>query len=275
MRAAHIAAAAVPAFLAGALIGYVAHPGAETRNIAATPDSVRGNARAHVATGHSEADLNRLRERIRRLEHQLAEAAKSAARADEAAKAAIDAAAASNRVEREDAPFRHGPPSAAQMRERMERIRKDDPQRYAQMTNGMARWRAHRQERLRNQFDLLANADTAHMTRKQKATHDKYQELLARQEELRELMNPNRENVTDEQRDAAFKEMRELSHRIRQLQSEERDTLLAQTANALGLAGEDAAEVVSAIKAVYEATGNDDRGGRPHGPPPGPPPGGR
>ena len=266
MKAVHIAAVAVPALLAGVLIGYVAHPGAKARNVAAAPDAVRGNARTHVAAGHSEADLNRLRERIRRLERQLAEAADSAASADVAA---TDATASSNRIEREDVPFRHGPPSAAQMRERMERIRRDDPQRYAQMTNGMARWRAHRRARLQTQFDLLANADTAHMTREQKATHDKYQDLLARQEELRELMNPDRENVTDEQRDAAFKEMRELSHRIRQLQRAERDTLLTQTANALGLTGDDAAEVVSAIKAVYEATGNDDRGGRPHGPPPG------
>ena len=126
----------------------------------------------------------------------------------------------------------------------------------------MARWRTHRQERLQNQFDILASADTTHMTKEQRRVHETYQDLLVRQEELHELMNPNNANSTDAQREAAFKEMREIGHQLHDLQRTERDTLLTQTANSLGLRGQQAQEVVTAIKAVYEATGG---GGGRHG----------
>ena len=170
---------------------------------------------------------------------------------------------ATNRVA-EFRPFGR-PPTAAEMRARFEEMRKQDPQRYTQITNNMARWRARRQERLQNQFELLAGADTAHMTKEQREVHETYQDLLLRQEELHELMNPNNADVTDEQREAVFKEMREIGHQLHELQRVERDTLLTQTANSLGLRGKQAQEVVTAIKAVYEATGSNHRG--PHGGP--------
>ena len=164
-----------------------------------------------------------------------------------------------------------GPPSAAEMRARFEEMRERDPERYAQITNNMARWQARRQERLQNQFDILASADTTHMTKEQRKVHETYQDLLVRQEELREMMNPNNADVTDEQREAAFGEMRDIGRQLHDLQRTERDTLLTQTANALGYQGDDAKEVVNAIKGVYEATGGGHHGG-----PPGPGgPGGR
>ena len=173
-----------------------------------------------------------------------------------------------NRMER-FRPFGR-PPSAAEMRARFEEMRENDPERYAQITNNMARWQAHRQERLQNQFDILASADTTHMTKEQRKVHETYQDLLLRQEELREMMNPNNANISDEQREAAFGEMREIGHQLHDLQRTERDTLLTQTANSLGLRGQQAQEVVSAIKAVYEATSGGHHGGPPGGGPGGP-----
>ena len=157
------------------------------------------------------------------------------------------------------------PPSAAEMRARFEEMREKDPEHYAQITNNMARWRAHRQERLQNQFDILASADTKHMTKVQRKVHETYQDLLARQEELHEMLNPNNADVTDAQREAAMKELRDNWHQLHDLQRAERDTLLTQTANALGYKGSDAKEVVDAIKAVYEATGGGGHRG-PGGP---------
>lgn len=266
MNARSIAAVAVPALVAGALLGYFIRP-SDSAAPAEKPQPTHENQSAKKETRRPErdADLERLRARVRDLERQLAAAATAAA------EKTVETPA-SNRAERVDMPFRHGPPSAAEMRARFEEMREKDPERYTQMTNNMARWRARQQERLQSQFNLLSNADTAHMTKSQRAVHAKYLDLLAKEEELREMMNPENTDITDEQRDAAFREMRETSHELRKLEKEERDTLLTQTANALGLTGKDAAEVVSAIKAVYEATGQGGHGwhGGPRGPGGGP-----
>ena len=259
MNTRSMAAVAVPAIVAGALMGYFIRPSApDTPAEKQQPMHERQSAKKESRRSERDADLDRLRSRVRDLERQLASAAAAAEQRVETQ--------TSNRAERVDAPFRHGPPSAAEIRERMEAMRVNDPERYTQMTNNMARWKARRQERLQSQFNLLSNADTAHMTKSQRAVHARYLDLLAKEEELREMMNPDNTDITDAQRDAAFKEMRETSHELRKLEKEERDTLLTQTANALGLTGNDAAEVVSAIKAVYEATGHGGPGGPGGGP---------
>ena len=260
------------ALVAGALLGYfIPKLTAKAPEPEANEEQAAGKrpARPRSQSAH-EADLNRLRARISKLEQEKSDLMKQLARRDAppAAEEPVDGAS-TNRVER--FPFGR-PPSVAEMRARFEEMREKDPERYTQMTNNMAQWRARRQERLQSQFDILASADTRHMTKAQRKVHEDYQRLLARQEELHEMMNPDNTDFTDEQREAAFKEMRDIRHQLHDLQRTERDTLLTQTANALGYTGNDAQEVVSAIKGVYEATG----GGH-HGPPPGGPggPGGR
>ncbi len=214
------------------------------------------------APSGNEAGLKRLRARIDKLEREKSELMKQLAQQDgaPAAEAPVDQPS-TNRVEG-FRPF-GPPPSVAEMRARFEEMREKDPERYAQITNNMARWRAHQQERLQNQFDILAGADTKHMTKAQRKVHEDYQNLLARQEELHELLNPNNADVTDAQREAAMKELHDNWRQLHGLQRAERETLLTQTANALGYKGADAKQVVDAIKAVYEATG----GGGHRGPP--------
>lgn len=257
---------AVAALLGGGLLGYYI-----PRLTAKTPEpetkeekvSEKRSARNRSQSDH-ENDLNRLRAQIGRLERENNALRRELAQRNEGEEEPVEQPA-TNRVEG-FRPF-GPPPSAAEMRARFEEMREKDPQHYAQITNNMAQWRARRQERLQNQFDILASADTKHMTKAQRKVHETYQGLLARQEELFEMMNPNNTDVTDEQRDAAMKEMRETGHQLHELQRTERDTLLTQTANALGYKGEDAKEVVNAIKAVYEATGGGHHGpGGPGGP---------
>lgn len=255
---------AVPALLLGALLGYFVpplftrapEPASEEDASEEAESSEKRPARVQTQSSRKhDADLNRLRARIKQLERQLAEQKEAPATEEPVAEPST------NRMER-FRPF-GPPPSAAEMRARFEEMREKDPELYAQITNNMARWQARRQERLQNQFDILASADITHMTKEQRKVHENYQDLLLRQEELREMMNPNIADITDEQREAAFREMREIGHQLHDLQRTERDTLLTQTANSLGLRGKQAQEVVSAIKAVYEATS----GGH-HGPPP-------
>ena len=174
----------IVALLVGAALGYFVPPlfsnAAEPAEEDATeeakaPEKRTSRTRVQSSREH-DADLNRLRSRIKSLERQLAEQTETAEPVGDAS---------TNRVER-GRPFGH-PPSAAEMRAHFEEMREKDPERYAQITNNMARWRTHRQERLQNQFDILASADTTHMTKEQRRVHETYQDLLARQEELHEL----------------------------------------------------------------------------------------
>ena len=251
-------AVAVPALLAGALLGYFvlplfssAPPPAEAETKA--PEKRSARARTQPSREH-DADLNRLRARIKQLERQLAEQ-------DVAASEEPVEQPATNRVE---GTRRFGPLSHAELEE----VREKDPERYVQETNRIAQFRAGWQGRIQNQFDILASADTAHMTAKQRQVHEDYINLLARIDELGEQLSPL-SDVTEEQRKAAGQEMRESWHRLHELQRIERDTLLTQTANALGFRGRKAQEVVEGIKQVYEATGGGPwgrGGGRGRGP---------
>ena len=249
---------AAPALLAGALLGHFVPPLFSSAPAPAereTKTSERRSARTRTQPSREhDADLNRLRARIKQLERQLAE--QDAAASEEP----VDQPA-TNRVE---GSRRFGPPTFAEL----EDMRKNDPERYVQTTNRIAQFRAGWQGRLQNQFDILESADTAHMTEKQRKVHEDYISLLARIDELGEQLNPLAD-VTEEQRRAAGQEMRESWHRLHELQRIERDTLLTQTANALGFRGRKAQEVVQGIKQVYEATGGGGpwgRGGRGRGP---------
>ena len=165
----------IVALLVGAALGYFVPPlfsnAAEPAEEDATeeakaPEKRTSRTRVQSSREH-DADLNRLRSRIKSLERQLAEQTETAEPVGDAS---------TNRVER-GRPFGH-PPSAAEMRAHFEEMREKDPERYAQITNNMARWRTHRQERLQNQFDILASADTTHMTKEQRRVHETYQDLL-------------------------------------------------------------------------------------------------
>ena len=250
-------AIALAALLVGAAIGHFVPPLFSSAPAPAereTKTSERRSARTRTQPSREhDADLNRLRARIKQLERQLAE--QDAAASEEP----VDQPA-TNRVE---GSRRFGPPTFAELEE----MREKDPERYVQTTNRIAQFRAGWQGRLQNQFDILESADTAHMTEKQRKVHEDYISLLARIDELGEQLNPLAD-VTEEQRRAAGQEMRESWHKLHELQRIERDTLLTQTANALGFRGRKAQEVVEGIKQVYEATGGGGwgRGGRGRGP---------
>ena len=74
-------------------------------------------------------------------------------------------------------------------------------------------------------------------------------------------------NMSDEAREQLFREMRETDHAIRETNSQERENLLQQTAEALGFSGAEATEIVDTISEIYEATSNNFGGpGGPGGP---------
>jgi len=254
--------AAVPATLCGALLGYLLHPAASQQ----APEPPRHERPAENArSAQDTAVIARLRAQVRDLERRLAEAS---------AKTKETPVAAEPVKERPRNPFLGGEPprmpTAAEMRANMEELRKTDPERYTQMTNRFARWHEHRLQRTVNRLDILASVNTSGMSDAERETHTRLQDLMARQEELRTMLNPQNEEITEDQRRKTFDELRSLSRQIQQLETSERNTLLAQTAYSLGLSGDTATEMIETVKAIYQAT--QSGGGHHFGPPPGGPP---
>lgn len=249
----------VVALALGAVLGWCMRPAPAVPE--ADAPAAHHSKSARKVKSNDEAALERLRSRVQDLEKKLAVA-------EAARKSAEDAAsiAATNHPsafgQRRNWPPR--PPSP----EELEKMRTENPEQYTQVTNMIGRFeRMHEQRMARaaNRMELLSTADTSRMTKKQLKTHNRLQELMARREELMEMMRPdNFINSTEEQRTAGFAEMREIGRELHGLQREERDTLLTQTANDLGYTGKDAVEVVEAIKSIYEAT-SGDHGFGPHG----------
>lgn len=256
-------AVAVPALLCGALLGYFIRPAAP---VAAPTEpeakTERSAKKVRTAASADDAALNRLRNRIQELERQLA---------------TKDVPPPAEKVEQ---PPTNRPPegrrggpggwprNAEEMRARFEEMKKNNPGQYAAMTNGWAQHRAHSLERAQGKLDILASVDVSQLNPAQRAVHEKYQDLIARREELRAMMDLQNTDVTDEQRDAAMTEMRELGHQMHDLAQTEREALLSHTATSFGVKGPAAKELVETVKAVYQATENwggwGGRGGR-HG----------
>ncbi len=248
----------ISALVCGMAIGWFVKPSESPYIDEISDDEIPGASKLVEDVG-SDSARDALRRRIRELERELALA--RAHRPD----MPLNVEAPTGAVRRvENNRRRPGPPTAAEFRQRMDEMRKNDPERYAQMTNNMARFRASALRRAANRLDVLASVDTSRMTSKEQDVHQRLQEIIAREQELQEIASPNNQETTDEERAAAWEEMRELRHQKHDLERAERDTLLAQTAEAYGLSGDDASEMVETVKAVYQATQSNF--GPPHGP---------
>ena len=249
------------ALLSGVAIGYFAKPDPVEADHRERQEAA---VKALFSDKGDEASLAALRARIADLERRLAE--RGEANASERTESKVESAG--DRPAEAARPERRGPPTAAEMRERMARFEKEDPQRFAQMTNHFAQMRMRRQERAAMKIDFLSSIDTSGMDESARQTHEALQGLIARREELEEQMHDL--DLSDEERAAAFEEMRRNDRAMRELNRVERDNLLAQTSAALGLSGEDAVELTETIKDIIEATEGSFGRGR-GGPPPGMP----
>ena len=232
----------VIALIAGTALGYFLSSGPETPD--AATESVEN--KTAIADLGEKASENALRARIKELEALLAEK---------------EASQSSEKVE-----VAERRPQNMNPREMMERMKKEDPERFAQMTNRFARFRARRAERVQSKMDFLSSIDTSFMSEKAKDTHARLQNAILKREALEEQLHS--EEISDEERGEIFREMHETEREMHSLSRDERDNLLEETAIELGYEGEDAADIVATIKEIFEATGGDRHMG-----PPGPPPG--
>ena len=73
-------------------------------------------------------------------------------------------------------------------RAEMERLKTEDPARYAQITNGMAQFRQRRLERAQSKIDFLSSVDTSKMSPAARKTHEELQDMIEKREELEQKM---------------------------------------------------------------------------------------
>lgn len=192
-----------------------------------------------------------LRNRIRELEGRIAAQGKG----DRSAEPVAEAAREGERAGR-------GPRGPRDFRAEMERMRTEEPERFAEMQKRREEWNARQRERSESRNAFFASVDTSRMSAEDRATHENFRRLMARQEELRASMAAG-DSATDEERNAARQELHAIREQMGALNGRERDVLLRQTASALGLSGADAKDAVDTIKTIYETTAS--QGGAGHG----------
>lgn len=203
----------------------------------------------------AEATINALRERIKSLELALDVQMQAAAIEEKPREERVRG----NRRER-------GERGNFNPREMMENLKKEDPERYAQMTNNFERWRVRREAERTNRLDFLKSIDTSTMSAGTRSTHQK---LLANTDKIAEVEALLRdENTTDEERRELFGQIRELHETQRQLNEQERENLIEQISIEVGMSAEDAAEFGATINEILQAT--EATGGRGPGGPGGP-----
>ena len=232
------------ALLAGVAIGYFV----KDEPIPAEEPKAEEKAKKPVADKGDEASVKALRHRIAELEKLIAEK-------DGASEIAISNAVA------EAAKVRPPEPPRGNWRERMEEMKKNDPERYTQMTNRFAQWRRDRAAQAQDRMDFLSSIDTSRMSAGAKKTHNALQDLIARREEIEQQLH--QEDLSDEERGKLMGELHSTHHELMRLNGEERKNLFDETAKGLGFTGADAKEFTATIQEVIEAT-DSGWGGRHH-----------
>lgn len=234
--------AGVGLLVLGGLGGYLLAPRAESP-VAEKPRPADAPNKAIDDKGAS-ASLKALRAQIRDLEARLA--AK-----DGEIVAATNALAANRPPE---------PPRRENFRERMERLKADDPARYAQITNNMAQWRRRRAEQQEARMEFLTSVDTSRMSSAAKGVHASLQRYATEREEIERQLQD--ENLTDDERHELWERMHEANRQVMALNGVERQNLIEETARNLGFEGDDVKDIAATMQEIIRAT--DNFGG--HGP---------
>jgi len=265
------------ALVCGVAIGYMFNPAVEET---APTKSVR--TESAVRDAGDAASLQALRARIAELEAKLAKRGEESGERSEE-KVAENA----DRGERRD---RRGPFGGMSPKEWREKMKKENPEQYAQMTNGIARWRAERMSRAQKKVDFLSSIDVSKMSPAARRTHTELQGLIAKREEMEQKMHEmedSDEGLTHDERREMWQEMHQTDQQIRELNSRERENLIVEAAKNLGFQGQEASDVAETFQEIIENTeggfnttgrpgrGRNGNGGNagPGGMPPPPPPG--
>ena len=140
-------------------------------------------------------------------------------------------------------------------RENLERMKTEDPKRYAELQARFKRVREMMQEKEYSRAEFLTSIDPAQFTPRQKEAHEQLLDLMERINQLRqEIGGPG--EATQEQREEMMANYREMS----QLLKVEQRSLLSATAKSMGFEGEDVRAFTSQIQEIIQATSMGFRG---------------
>ena len=241
------------ALLAGVAIGYFVK---DAPVAAEEPAKSAERAKKPVADKGEEASVKALRHRIAELEKLLAERDGAENSKESASSETIVTSTDDGKGHRTEQRFKSH-------RDWLENLKKTDPERYTQVTNGMAQWRQQRLDRAQSRIDFLSSIDTSKMRPRARKVHEELQDLIAKREEIEERIH--QEDLSDEARGKIMQEMFETDRRIRELGEDERGNLIEETARNLGFDGAAAKEISETIQQVIEATDNGFGPNRPRG----------
>jgi len=233
-------------FLLGGALGFWLSPRPAVRQTAPAKESPR--PKKAIADLGDEASQKALRARIRELEAQLKERPEQ-----------TNAVAAAQHQDRG-----WGNPHES-FRDRMERLKKDDPARYSEITNNMARWRRQNSERQRARIEFLSSIDTSRMDVAARGVHKSLQDQIANREEIEQRLLD--QNLDEAERHELMGKLHESSRQIRALSDVERNNLIEQTAQTLGFEGQDVKDISQTMREIIEATDTGFGGFHGHGGP--------
>ena len=228
------------ALLVGVAIGYFV----KDEPIAAEEPATEKVQRKAVADKGEEASVKALRRRIAELEKLLAELGAHEETGVSNVTAAVEHPAPGN-------------PQAW-----LENIRKNDPARYAQMTNRWAQGRQRRMDQVQSKLEFLSAIDVSRMGGKAQETHNALMDLIVQREEIMEQIH--QEGVTESERQRLWQQMRSMDRELHRLNGQERSNLIREAARNAGVKGKMAQELTATIRDVIEAT-DGGWGGHHHG----------
>ncbi len=214
----------------------------------------RGSSRRDEAT---ERSLAALRRQVAELERELAQRKVQSGQSEESTMEEVTMPETSDRRER-------GARDRQSWEERMERMKSEEPERYAEMQQRREEFRQQIEQRVRDRSEFLDAIDVAGMNAEQRANHQKLLETVARANELGAQMMQSGFGRGEDQQDVR-QEFGETMGMLNQLYEAERKYLLEATAKAAGYSGNDVPAFTEHIQSIYENTSMPGLPGMPGG----------
>lgn len=170
------------------------------------------------------------------------------------------------RPEPETAAVREGEESVPVAREErgrgprdwMERMRTENPEQFAEMTNRFARFRQNQTEQAQRRLDFFEGLDTGRMSDGDRAHTENLKNLIVQREELASRMaDPN---LTGEERQQIGQQLGQMQGAIGQENAQVREILFKQIGEDLGYQGEEVGDFARYMGNIVEMTADTGRG---------------
>lgn len=155
-------------------------------------------------------------------------------------------------------------PQMMNFKERMEKMKEENPERYEAMMKHFAEMKEHRKTESLQRKEFFGSVDTSRMSAEQKENHTALLNAISIVDSYQERLGPESEQpLSEEERGEFWNAQRQM----RSLLEGERNYILSELGKDCGINGD---EFVEYIDTVYSQTGG--RFGRRSQPPPPPPP---